>query len=1105
MSIFTQRYQKLNAQQKLAVDTLDGPVVVVAGPGSGKTELLGLRVANILQKTDTSPNNILCLTFTDAAAHNMRERLASIIGNEAYKVSIHTFHSFSNEIIIQYPQYFYDGAEYKSIDDIMSVEILTEVLSGLFWDSGLRKSHPELGYIYLEDIRSNIVNLKNGGLDPQGFRELLMENKMFEDQVGLLFDDVFRERISAKTLSLLEGAFEALKLIQPLYAERNTSFYKTEQEVIVQSLEDLLSKLDYNEKGKIQTKPITAWKNNFLKKNIDGKWQLRSVDNYQNLMDLAKVYELYQDELHKRCLYDFADMILKVVKELENNNEFRFEVQEKYLYIMVDEFQDTNGLQSRLLDAVVNYDVNEGRPNVLVVGDDDQAIYKFQGANLANIIGFIDKYQGVKKIVLTKNYRSAANLIQYNQGVITQSQDRLSSKYADIIKIMQCANQQLGDGEVCQKVFNEKIEQYIYIAQEIKQILLNDSVQVAIISRNHNELENISKVLDYYQIAFDYNKSRNIWESEHIQAVLLIARFINSLNNYDLPQADELLVQILHFEFWGLERVDIWKVSYTARHRNQNNWLEVMLGYGGKIQQIAEFLIALGVEAKRKTAEEVLDLIVGTTQLSDLDFSSPLKSYYFSNNISVNSSAYLDYLFDLQFLFTSLREYNSKQVLYIADLIYLHDTYLKLRKNLYVERKMCRVNSRVTLLTAHKSKGLEFDVVFVVNCNEAVWMKSRGGNRKLPLPINIPLAPEIDSEDDCIRLFFVAITRAKQRLFLTNYKYKDSAQNRMTENLRFLDGDLATTAIEPINVDSVMSEGGLLIFKEQLRSYSQIANYEKESLKGFLENYQLSVTHLNNFLDVANMGPAGFLERNILYFPEAKSPASDYGSAIHNSFVDFYNLYQKTKILPALEIFLTFFEKQLLAQRLNSKDFDLYLKRGCEELSFYYNHNSTEFNVSDRLAVNFKYEGVVIDNVRITGEIDRMVYVNKNTVNVCDYKTGTPTQSWDEKENFAKIKLFKYRNQLIFYKILVENAKNFSNIKVSDGMLDFITKNKDESKGTVKLSFLISDDEVAQMKSLLQVVYNKILNLDFPDTSEKYSKDFAGILKFRDDLLSGNV
>jgi DNA helicase-2/ATP-dependent DNA helicase PcrA len=115
---FQKAYNGLNSEQKRAVDTLEGPVLVVAGPGSGKTQILSLRVANILKETDARPSTILCLTFTDSAAANMRERLAKMIGREAYKVTIATFHSFCTDVIGKFPEYFYDGASFMPADEL---------------------------------------------------------------------------------------------------------------------------------------------------------------------------------------------------------------------------------------------------------------------------------------------------------------------------------------------------------------------------------------------------------------------------------------------------------------------------------------------------------------------------------------------------------------------------------------------------------------------------------------------------------------------------------------------------------------------------------------------------------------------------------------------------------------------------------------------------------------------------------------------------------------------------------------------------------------------------------------------------------------------------
>ena len=147
---FTSRYNALNDEQKRAVDTIDGPVMVVAGPGTGKTELLSVRVANILQKTDTLPENILCLTFTENAALNMRERLLALIGPSSYSVRIATFHAFCNSVIKDHPEYFLKSTvESEAIDDITQIEIIRSLIDKLPSESPLKNLN--FTYFYQKD------------------------------------------------------------------------------------------------------------------------------------------------------------------------------------------------------------------------------------------------------------------------------------------------------------------------------------------------------------------------------------------------------------------------------------------------------------------------------------------------------------------------------------------------------------------------------------------------------------------------------------------------------------------------------------------------------------------------------------------------------------------------------------------------------------------------------------------------------------------------------------------------------------------------------------------------------------------------------------------
>ena len=171
---FEERYKGLNKEQKHAVDTTEGPVLVIAGPGSGKTELLAVRIGHILKENLAAPTQILCLTFTDNAAINMRERLANLIGPDAYRVGIFTFHSFCNYIISRYPEYFYNAAHFTLANDVIRAEILESLFESLPHKHVFASHHPTEGYVYLRDVRDRIKHIKSGGYTASEFATIVV-------------------------------------------------------------------------------------------------------------------------------------------------------------------------------------------------------------------------------------------------------------------------------------------------------------------------------------------------------------------------------------------------------------------------------------------------------------------------------------------------------------------------------------------------------------------------------------------------------------------------------------------------------------------------------------------------------------------------------------------------------------------------------------------------------------------------------------------------------------------------------------------------------------------------------------------------------------------
>jgi DNA helicase II / ATP-dependent DNA helicase PcrA len=426
---FDTEYSRLNDEQKQAVDTIDGAVLVIAGPGSGKTQLLSLRVANILKQTDTLASSILCLTFTESAANNMRERLTSITGRDAHKVAIHTFHSLGSEIINQNPEYFFFGAGYEPSDELAQFQILRSIFQNLKWDNPLNSYHVDLEYTYLRDAQATIKALKNGGLTPEDFAIVLDQNEQFIAQVNPLLQDFFETKIDfAKTLEL-PNLIQNIENIE-LKTEYSSAIqnFPSLKDLVLRELKLTLLNIQQIEENRKKTTPLTEWKKTFMSFDNQKNLVFKDQKNLNKQRALQQIYAEYQSSLHKQRLYDFEDMLLEVVKVLENKDkpDLKYNLQEKYQYILVDEFQDTNGVQIGLIDNLIDLETTAGNPNILAVGDDDQAVFKFQGASIQNILKFQQKYPRVKIVTLNKNYRSSQEILDLSMQVIEQSHERLA-------------------------------------------------------------------------------------------------------------------------------------------------------------------------------------------------------------------------------------------------------------------------------------------------------------------------------------------------------------------------------------------------------------------------------------------------------------------------------------------------------------------------------------------------------------------------------------------------------------------------------------------------------------------------------------------------------
>lgn len=1107
MSQFEQRYSQLNPEQKKAVDTIEGPVMVVAGPGSGKTELLSLRVANILHKVDIRPGNILCLTFTDAAAFNMRQRLVGLLGRDAYRVAIHTFHTFGVEVINRYPEYFYNGAIFLPADDATQTEILEGIFQELEYNNPLRSEHQNQ-FVYLNPVKKAIEYLKKAGLIPKEFIRILEANKKEAFLIDSLISAALTDRVSKKMIPALEGVVSELSHIS---AEPLSGSFKSLSATIAQSLTDAINEAQESD----STTPITEWKKELTEKGEDKLPHLFDIAKEPHMNQLAHIYETYMTRMQEAGYYDFNDMILDAIAILENNVGVRLDLQERYQYLLVDEFQDTNDAQMRLIRLLTDHEVHEGRPNIMVVGDDDQAIYKFQGAEISNILQFRTAFRDVALVALKQNYRSTADILAAARHIIKKGVNRLENILPDIQKDLQAVNKKLKDDAIYSKEFTSREAEYQWVVQEINKLIAGGvpTKEIAVISREHKLLEAIVPYFHAAHIPIAYERQQNVLEEPHILQLIAMMRFVDSLMK-KTKSADDLLPEILSYPFWGIDRVKVWELSVMA-YRDKVPWLSAMLATGGEFKGIADFFINLGTQATYATAEEILHELIGGPQLMLPDENdevepletpvphkmfSPFRAFYFGKEkFDHHRADYLRFLSSLQSFVGALREYHRGQLVSANDAVSFVDMHVSNKLPIGNFSPFMNAHDAVQLMSAHKAKGLEFEAVFVINCQEDIWASGRSRGQ-FPLPSNLPIAPAGDTLDDQLRLFYVAITRAKRLLYLTSfrfdYKGKESARLGFVapseSTSAYFSPELIELEVMDITPESLLSQVW------DARHAAPFVADEQALLKPILKEYKLSVTHLQNFLNVADAGPRAFLERNLLMFPEPKSPSGVFGSAFHSTIQRVYHELKHTEALPKLEQVEEWFRYFLKDGRLNKKETEMLEKRGIKALEVYYPAKHDFFSAEDRIEFNFKEQGVVIGEAHLTGKIDRLSQSGMEMV-VHDFKTGKAIASWEPLDAYEKIKAWKYRQQLAFYKLLVEHSRDFGGKnQVKRGMIEFI----EPLRGNlIDLPLDIDPIYVERLTKLIGVVYNKIINLDFPDIS-KYSKDLSGILKFEEDLLN---
>ncbi|MCH8518330.1 ATP-dependent helicase [Candidatus Gracilibacteria bacterium] len=1132
-----ENYQKtlasLNEKQRQAVETIYGPVLVLAGPGSGKTQLLSARVAHILQETDYSAENILCLTFTDNAVKNMRERLAGMIGHDAYRVSIMTFHSFGNEIIQKYRAFSREYSEAETLDDITAYGILDIITQSFDY------KHPyKPGFKAAETLREligDIGDLKKSGFTPEKYKAIIEANhktlkilseltKTYWKQIDTLGQK--KEEKLKKGELFIHYTEEITKLLSDsltgLYG------YQSLARVILDSLSEAI--LAYGETG--SSTPITAWRNTWTELSHKKERRFKEELKIEKQFALAEVYGLYQSALKEKGYIDFSDMILEAIRLLETHEVIRLNLAEKYQIIMIDEFQDTNEAQMRLIDMVTSVDSEQ--PNIFAVGDDDQSIYKFQGANTKNIKDFSERYDGTELIILEKNYRSHTEIIETSRRLLSESQD-IKNIFPEAEKKFEAHR---GNGGVVEKyIFETELDEIVYIRQDIEKKIASGVApqDIAVITKKNKSLEIIAKNLLDAGIPVSVSKEESLFELEEMKLLSDILKLLGNLDRSYMYEDGELFISILSHPVWGIERLTLWNLSKTLYHARSEKTRSIIeqlrMQTDVTLRDIGYFFIELTQRSRYERLEDIIDYITGANTLSYEDeyydgrddgeninqlqitlldstqknYISPYFSYYFGTQNGKTGVKYARHLTHLKKFIDTVRSYKKqKDFLSLSDaleILALRESY-----NLHLKASTLLGNEShsVQCISVHKAKGLEWKHVYVPFITTGEYKQGKFG--AVTFPKNLPLQAEKDNMEDIERLLYTAATRAESHLTLS-YSLKNTSEKTLEPlpSLAEMQGEFCEQERGGMSAISTTLE----LDAERLVMLPYLGDEQSFLRERVEKNFSMNVSALQNFLDITSGGPQSFVKRNLLRFPQAKNIAASYGTAVHNALEAFMQDYSNSGTFSQ-KLLLESFEESMRKEGFEASILEDFLTRGNEKLLELYPEISGTKYEKLQLEYNFSLDGGVWlprengEAIKLTGKIDKVEQFPDDSLLITDYKTGSGFEGFTFKgPDYLKVKQWKYHLQLAFYDILFELSNKYKVFSRKRYELFFVERDKKTGE-LYRIEEYIQEGERERAKKLIRAVMTKIENLDFPDVSH-YPQSYEGIRQFEEDLLEGKV
>lgn len=959
----------LNPEQTQAVNHGDGPLLIIAGAGTGKTTVVTERIKHLILDKEILPSQILALTFTEKAAREMEERIDKVLPYGYTQMWISTYHAFCDRIL---------RAECIQIGLDPTYKLLTEAQNVLF----LRKNlfHFELEYFrpmgnpykFIGGLLQHFSRLKDEDISPENY--ITWTNEQSEEN-------------------------------------------KTEEEIL----------------------------------------------EIQKNKELAKAYKVYEELKIKEGVMDYGDLIANVLKLFRVRKNILKQYQDLFKYILVDEFQDTNFAQNQLAILLAGK-----TKNITVVGDDDQAIYRWRGAAISNMIQFREHFPDVKIVTLTKNYRSTQEILNNSYKVIQfNNPDRLEIKENINKKLESVRNIK---GAPIEFIFNERVEdeaesvvQTIIELAEKKHILFKD---MAILVRANEHANPFIRSLTLKSIPYQFLGPGHLFHQEEIKDLISYLKVL-----YDF-QDSVSLYRVLNMSIFSLESRDIALFLNVSRRKN-SSLFEIL----EKISDSEDFSKELNISDEiRDKIKNFVAMVKRHLSRISKDSAGQILYYFFEDSgllkqiLKVSSESESQKSQNIAKFFQKLKTYETENtdssVFSVIDWI---DLSMQMGESPLAADTDWSENNAVNILTIHSSKGLEFPVVFLVNL---VTQRFPTRERKDQIPIPQDVIKEILPEGDFHlqeerRLFYVGMTRAKDYLFLTAAHYYGEGKRERKFSpflLETFGEDKINSLLTKEKSKRTIFQPTLLDWAEQFTQSSQITKLHETKPMQIPQINYISYSQIQCY----SICPLHYKLKYMLKIPGEVTSAQSFGISIHSALRDYYQKIIQNESVSK-EAIIEFLERQWISAGYKNRNHEeKALQQAKNILINYINRKIADNEKSAKpISVEIPFQYFVKQTngdrtLKLGGRIDRVDEYPNGKIEIIDYKTGS---------NIPTEKKLTEDLQLTFYALAANRTKGGIFNKPPEDILLTLYYLEEEKK-------LTTTRTKEQLESSIDDIFNKVIEIE---------------------------